>query len=68
EDECVEETYMDPDQAEYNIKVPPPPPVQNPKPPIQRKFFIHTRDSLPPHDSPHPPQSVSSPGGLSCPP
>nr|GFC90599.1 hypothetical protein [Tanacetum cinerariifolium] len=27
EDECVEETYMDPDHAKYNIKVPPPPPV-----------------------------------------
>nr|GFC33908.1 DNA-directed DNA polymerase [Tanacetum cinerariifolium] len=25
EDECVEETYTDPDHAEYNIKVPPPP-------------------------------------------
>nr|GEY31553.1 hypothetical protein [Tanacetum cinerariifolium] len=24
EDECVEETYTDPDHAEYNIKVPPP--------------------------------------------
>nr|GEX30561.1 hypothetical protein [Tanacetum cinerariifolium] len=32
EDECVEETYTDPDHAEYNIKVPPPPPVQKPKP------------------------------------
>nr|GEX86361.1 reverse transcriptase domain-containing protein [Tanacetum cinerariifolium] len=27
EDECVEETYTDPDHAEYTIKVPPPPPV-----------------------------------------
>nr|GFD45576.1 reverse transcriptase domain-containing protein [Tanacetum cinerariifolium] len=26
EDECVEETYKDPDHAEYNIKVPPSPP------------------------------------------
>nr|GEW59088.1 reverse transcriptase domain-containing protein [Tanacetum cinerariifolium] len=25
EDECVKETYMDPDHAEYTIKVPPPP-------------------------------------------
>nr|GFB92550.1 reverse transcriptase domain-containing protein [Tanacetum cinerariifolium] len=25
EDECVEETYTDPDLAEYTIKVPPPP-------------------------------------------
>nr|GFB50421.1 reverse transcriptase domain-containing protein [Tanacetum cinerariifolium] len=48
EDECVEETYTDPDHAEYNIKVPPPPPVQKPKPPIQRNFVLHTRDSLPP--------------------
>nr|GFC12179.1 hypothetical protein [Tanacetum cinerariifolium] len=47
EDECVEETYTDPDHAEYNIKVPPPPPVQKPKPLIQRNFVIHTRDSLP---------------------
>nr|GEY68683.1 reverse transcriptase domain-containing protein [Tanacetum cinerariifolium] len=43
EDECVEETYTDPDHAEYTIKVPPP------KPPIQRNFVLHTRDSLPPH-------------------
>nr|GEW38035.1 reverse transcriptase domain-containing protein [Tanacetum cinerariifolium] len=49
EDECVEETYTDPDHAEYTIKVPPPPPVQTPKPPIQRNFVLHTRDSLPPH-------------------
>nr|GFC03658.1 reverse transcriptase domain-containing protein [Tanacetum cinerariifolium] len=48
EDECVEETYTDPGHAEYNIKVPPPPPVQKPKPPIQRNFILHTRDSLPP--------------------
>nr|GEW93790.1 hypothetical protein [Tanacetum cinerariifolium] len=27
EDECIEETYTDPDHAEYTIKVPPPPPV-----------------------------------------
>nr|GEU50154.1 reverse transcriptase domain-containing protein [Tanacetum cinerariifolium] len=47
EDECVKETYTDPDHAEYNIKVPPPPPVQKPKPQIQRNFVIHTRDSLP---------------------
>nr|GEU41290.1 hypothetical protein [Tanacetum cinerariifolium] len=49
EDECVEETYTDPDHAEYTIKVPPPPPVQKPKPSIQRNFVLHTRDSLPPH-------------------
>nr|GFC02890.1 reverse transcriptase domain-containing protein [Tanacetum cinerariifolium] len=47
EDECVEETYTDPDHGEYNIKVPPPPLVQKPKPSIQRNFVIHTRDSLP---------------------
>nr|GFB43323.1 hypothetical protein [Tanacetum cinerariifolium] len=49
EDKCVEETYTDPDHAEYNIKVPPPPPVQKPKSPIQRNFVLHTRDSFPPH-------------------
>nr|GEZ36689.1 reverse transcriptase domain-containing protein [Tanacetum cinerariifolium] len=46
EDECVEETYTDPGHAVYNIKVPPPPPVQKPKPLIQRNFVLHTRDSL----------------------
>nr|GFC36866.1 hypothetical protein [Tanacetum cinerariifolium] len=49
EDECVEEMYTDPYHVKYNIKVPPPPPVQKPKPLIQRNFFLHTRDSLPPH-------------------
>nr|GEZ18119.1 reverse transcriptase domain-containing protein [Tanacetum cinerariifolium] len=44
EDECVEETYTNPDLAEYTIKVPPPP-VEKPKPPIQRHFVLHTRDS-----------------------
>nr|GEY84854.1 hypothetical protein [Tanacetum cinerariifolium] len=44
EDECVEETYTDPDLAEYTIKVPPSP-VQKPKPPVQRNFVLHTRDS-----------------------
>nr|GEY00803.1 hypothetical protein [Tanacetum cinerariifolium] len=44
EDECVDETYTDPDLAKYTIKVPPPP-VQKPKPPIQRHFVLHTRDS-----------------------
>nr|GEZ39528.1 reverse transcriptase domain-containing protein [Tanacetum cinerariifolium] len=47
-DECVEETYTDPDLAEYTIKVPHPP-VQKPKPPIQRHFVLHTRDSPPPN-------------------
>nr|GFC48275.1 hypothetical protein [Tanacetum cinerariifolium] len=44
EDECVEETYTDPDLAKYIIKVPPPPPVQKPKPLIQRNFVLDTRD------------------------
>nr|GEU74859.1 reverse transcriptase domain-containing protein [Tanacetum cinerariifolium] len=44
EEECVEKTYTDPDLAEYTIKVPPLP-VQEPKPPIQRHFVLHTRDS-----------------------
>nr|GFB65820.1 reverse transcriptase domain-containing protein [Tanacetum cinerariifolium] len=57
EDECVEETYTDPNHAEYNIKVSPPPPVQKLKPPIQRNFVIHTRDSLPPH-IPYPPRML----------
>nr|GFB97939.1 reverse transcriptase domain-containing protein [Tanacetum cinerariifolium] len=51
EDECVEETYTDPNHVKYTIKVPPPPPVQKPKPSIQRNFVLHTRDSLPPHIS-----------------
>nr|GEY82325.1 reverse transcriptase domain-containing protein, chloroplastic [Tanacetum cinerariifolium] len=48
EDECVEETYTDPDLAEYIIKVPPPP-VQKPNPLIQRHFVLHIRDSPPSH-------------------
>nr|GFA10160.1 reverse transcriptase domain-containing protein [Tanacetum cinerariifolium] len=48
EDKCVEETYTDPNLAEYTIKVPPPP-VQKPKPLIQRHFVLHTRDSPPPN-------------------
>nr|GEX11391.1 reverse transcriptase domain-containing protein [Tanacetum cinerariifolium] len=47
EDKCVEETYTDPDLAKYTINVPPPPQVQKPKPPVQRNFVLHTRDSLP---------------------
>ncbi|GJU70001.1 reverse transcriptase domain-containing protein [Tanacetum coccineum] len=43
EDECVEETFMDPKHGEFTIKVPPPP-VQQAKPPKQRNFVIHTRD------------------------
>nr|GFA35896.1 hypothetical protein [Tanacetum cinerariifolium] len=49
EDECVEETYTNPDHTEYTIKVPPHTPVPKPKPPIQRNFVLHTRDSLLPH-------------------
>nr|GFC63021.1 reverse transcriptase domain-containing protein [Tanacetum cinerariifolium] len=44
EDECIEETYTDPDLAEYTIKVPPPP-VQKYKPPSKRDFVVHKRDS-----------------------
>nr|GEU44237.1 retrovirus-related Pol polyprotein from transposon TNT 1-94 [Tanacetum cinerariifolium] len=40
----VEETYTDPDLAEYIIKVPPPL-VQKYKPPSQRDFVVHKRDS-----------------------
>ncbi|GJW83010.1 hypothetical protein Tco_0156155, partial [Tanacetum coccineum] len=43
EDERVEETLTDPDQAEYTIKVPPPL-VQKAKPPLQRHFMVHQRD------------------------
>nr|GEY91452.1 reverse transcriptase domain-containing protein [Tanacetum cinerariifolium] len=39
-----DETYTDPDLAEYTIKVPPPP-VQKHKPLVQRNFVLHTRDS-----------------------
>nr|GEZ95999.1 hypothetical protein [Tanacetum cinerariifolium] len=45
----TQETYTDPDLVEYTTKVPPPPPVQKPNPPIQRNFVLHTRDSLPSH-------------------
>nr|GEV78154.1 reverse transcriptase domain-containing protein [Tanacetum cinerariifolium] len=44
DDERVEKTYTDPDLAEYTIKVPPPP-VKKHKPPYQRNFDLHTRDS-----------------------
>nr|GEV49762.1 reverse transcriptase domain-containing protein [Tanacetum cinerariifolium] len=47
-DERVEETYTDPDLAEYTIKVPPPP-VQKYKPPSQREFVVHKRDPLHPN-------------------
>nr|GEV69509.1 hypothetical protein [Tanacetum cinerariifolium] len=42
-DERVEETFMDPDLAEYTIKVPPPP-VQKYKPPSQREYVVNQRD------------------------
>nr|GEW96528.1 reverse transcriptase domain-containing protein [Tanacetum cinerariifolium] len=45
EDECVEETYTDPDLAEYTIKVPPPL-VQKPKPPLGLRDLIPTRMTL----------------------
>nr|GEZ54224.1 hypothetical protein [Tanacetum cinerariifolium] len=47
-DERVEETYTDPDLAEYTIKVPPPP-VQKYKPPSQRESVLHKRDPLHPN-------------------
>nr|GEY45681.1 hypothetical protein [Tanacetum cinerariifolium] len=43
EDEHVEETFTDPDLAEYTIKVPPPP-AQKYKPLSQREFVVHQRD------------------------
>nr|GEU68722.1 reverse transcriptase domain-containing protein [Tanacetum cinerariifolium] len=39
---------MDFSSSSSDSKVLPPPPVKKPKPPIQRNFVIHTRDSLPP--------------------
>nr|GEW61260.1 reverse transcriptase domain-containing protein [Tanacetum cinerariifolium] len=50
--ECVEETYTDPYLVEYTIKVLPPP-VQKYKPPSQRDFVVHKRDS-PPLNIPYP--------------
>nr|GEY55210.1 reverse transcriptase domain-containing protein [Tanacetum cinerariifolium] len=47
-DERVEKTFMDPDLAEYTIKVPPPP-VQKYKPPFQREYVVHQRDPLHPN-------------------
>nr|GEU35331.1 hypothetical protein [Tanacetum cinerariifolium] len=47
-DEHVEETFTDPNLAEYTIKVPPPL-VPKYKPPSQREFFVHQRDPLPPN-------------------
>nr|GEX42355.1 hypothetical protein [Tanacetum cinerariifolium] len=45
EDERVEETLTDQDLAEYTIKVPPHL-VKKSKPPSQRNFVVHQRDSL----------------------
>nr|GEV79371.1 reverse transcriptase domain-containing protein [Tanacetum cinerariifolium] len=42
-DERVEETFTDPNLAEYTIKVPPTP-IQKYKPPSQREFVVHQRD------------------------
>nr|GFB02881.1 reverse transcriptase domain-containing protein [Tanacetum cinerariifolium] len=44
-DEHVEETFTDPDLAEFTIKVPPPP-VQKYKPSSQREYVMHQRDPL----------------------
>nr|GEX11117.1 hypothetical protein [Tanacetum cinerariifolium] len=51
-DERVEETFTDPDLAEYTIKVPPHP-VPKYKPPSQREFVVHQRDPLYPN-TPYP--------------
>nr|GEX25655.1 hypothetical protein [Tanacetum cinerariifolium] len=40
-----EETFTDPNLAEYTIKVPPPP-VQKYKPPSQREYVVNQRDPL----------------------
>nr|GEW59755.1 hypothetical protein [Tanacetum cinerariifolium] len=48
EDEHVEETLMDPELAEYTIKVPLPL-VQKAKPPSQRNYVVHQRDPGHPH-------------------
>nr|GEX39900.1 hypothetical protein [Tanacetum cinerariifolium] len=47
-DEHVEETFTDPDLAEYTIKVPPPRVLKS-KPPSQREFVVHQRDPLHPN-------------------
>nr|GEV41894.1 reverse transcriptase domain-containing protein [Tanacetum cinerariifolium] len=47
-DECVEETFTDPNLVEYTIKVPPPF-VPKYKPPSQREFVVHQRDPLHPN-------------------
>nr|GEX01264.1 reverse transcriptase domain-containing protein [Tanacetum cinerariifolium] len=47
-DEHVDETFTDPNLAEYTIKVPPLP-VQKYKPPSQREYVVHQRDPLHPN-------------------
>nr|GEU34960.1 hypothetical protein [Tanacetum cinerariifolium] len=47
-DERIEETFTDPDLAEYTIKVPPPP-VQKYKPLSQREYVVYQRDHLHPN-------------------
>ncbi|GJR99099.1 hypothetical protein Tco_0315608 [Tanacetum coccineum] len=48
EDERAEETLMDPELAEYTIKVPPPL-VQKATPPSLRNYMVHQRDPHHPH-------------------
>ncbi|GJW18884.1 reverse transcriptase domain-containing protein [Tanacetum coccineum] len=50
EDEHVEETLMDPELAEYTIKVPPPL-VQKAKPTSLKNYVVHKRDPLHPNIS-----------------
>nr|GEX82171.1 reverse transcriptase domain-containing protein [Tanacetum cinerariifolium] len=47
-DERVEETFTNPDLADYTIKVPPPP-VPKYKPPSQKEYVVHQRDPLHPN-------------------
>nr|GEV65318.1 reverse transcriptase domain-containing protein [Tanacetum cinerariifolium] len=48
EDECVEETYTDPNHAEYTIKVPPPPPALVLMPKYQKmlKALLSNKEKL----------------------
>ncbi|GKA99527.1 hypothetical protein Tco_0827521 [Tanacetum coccineum] len=48
EDERAEETLMDPELAEYTIKVPPPL-VQKAKPTSLKNYVVHKRDPLHPN-------------------
>nr|GEZ80758.1 hypothetical protein [Tanacetum cinerariifolium] len=63
-DERVEETYTDPDLAEYSIKVPPPP-IQKYKPPSQREFVVHKMDPLYPN-IPYPSRMLKQKHELEC--